>query len=52
MNSRAALFAQAVRGPILMITVGILFAVHQAGLLPVLALLAIDFDCCGHYETG
>jgi hypothetical protein len=33
MNARAALFAQAVRGPILLITVGILFALHQAGVL-------------------
>ena len=34
MNNRVALFAQAVRGPILLITVGILFAIHQAGILP------------------
>jgi hypothetical protein len=34
MNSRAALVAQAVRGPILLITLGILFAIHQAGVLP------------------
>ena len=34
MNSRMALFAQAIRGPILLITVGILFAIHQAGILP------------------
>ena len=33
MNNRAALFAQAIRGPILLITVGILFALHQAGIL-------------------
>jgi hypothetical protein len=33
MNGRAALFAQAIRGPILLITVGILFAMHQAGVL-------------------
>jgi hypothetical protein len=33
MNSRAALFAQAIRGPVLLITVGILFAMHQAGVL-------------------
>jgi hypothetical protein len=32
-NSRAALFAQAIRGPILLITVGVLFAMHQAGAL-------------------
>jgi cell wall-active antibiotic response 4TMS protein YvqF len=32
-NSRASLFAQAIRGPILLITVGILFALHQSGVL-------------------
>jgi len=32
-NTRAALFAQAVRGPIMLITVGVLFAIHQAGVL-------------------
>ena len=32
-NSRAALFAQAIRGPVLLITVGVLFAMHQAGML-------------------
>lgn len=30
-NVRAHLLAQAVRGPVLLITVGILFAMHQAG---------------------
>jgi hypothetical protein len=34
MNNRAALFAQAVRGPIVLIVIGVLFAVHQAGVLP------------------
>jgi hypothetical protein len=34
MNNRNALFAQAVRGPILLITVGVLFAIQQAGILP------------------
>jgi hypothetical protein len=34
MNNRVALFAQAIRGPILLITVGVLFAIQQAGLLP------------------
>jgi len=34
MNNRAALYAQAVRGPIVLITVGVLCAVHQAGILP------------------
>lgn len=33
MNSRGALFAQAIRGPILLITIGVLFAMHQAGVL-------------------
>ena len=33
MNNRAALFAQAIRGPVLLITVGILFAIHQAGII-------------------
>jgi hypothetical protein len=32
-NSRLALFLQAIRGPILLITLGALFAVHQAGIL-------------------
>ncbi len=34
MNSRGVLYAQATRGPILLITIGILFAVQQAGMLP------------------
>jgi hypothetical protein len=34
MNNKAALFAQAIRGPILLITVGVLFAIQQAGILP------------------
>jgi hypothetical protein len=33
MNNKAALFAQAIRGPILLITLGVLFAVHQAGII-------------------
>lgn len=33
MNNRAALFVQAIRGPILLITVGLLFAAHQAGVI-------------------
>jgi hypothetical protein len=33
MTSRAALFLQAVRGPILLITLGLLFAAHQAGII-------------------
>ncbi|MFL6448736.1 MAG: hypothetical protein ACJ746_13760 [Bryobacteraceae bacterium] len=35
MNNRRALFAQAIRGPILLMTIGILFAIHQAGGLPI-----------------
>jgi len=33
MNNRGALFAQAIRGPIMLITLGVLFAIHQAGIL-------------------
>jgi hypothetical protein len=33
MNTRAALFLQAIRGPILLITLGLLFAAHQAGII-------------------
>jgi hypothetical protein len=33
MNGRAALFLQAIRGPVLLITLGILFAIHEAGIL-------------------
>jgi len=33
MNPRPALFVQAIRGPILLITIGVLFAMHQAGTL-------------------
>ncbi len=35
MNNRGAMFAQAARGPVLLIIVGILFALQQAGILPV-----------------
>lgn len=34
MTSRGALFAQAIRGPILLITVGVLFAMQQSNVLP------------------
>ena len=34
MNNRGVLYAQAIRGPILLITVGILFAVQQTNMLP------------------
>ena len=33
MTNRAALFLQAIRGPILLITLGLLFAAHQAGII-------------------
>jgi hypothetical protein len=32
-NVRLALFVQAIRGPVVLITLGILFAIHQAGIL-------------------
>lgn len=34
MSNRAPLFVQAIRGPIVLITIGILFAIHQAGRIP------------------
>lgn len=34
MSNRAPLFVQAIRGPIVLITIGILFALHQAGGIP------------------
>ncbi len=34
MNSRGAMFAQAIRGPILLIAIGVLFAMQQAEVLP------------------
>jgi hypothetical protein len=33
MNNRAALFVQAIRGPILLIALGLLFAAHQAEII-------------------
>lgn len=33
-TSRGVLFLQAIRGPILLITIGVLFAVHQTGIVP------------------
>lgn len=33
MNMRRALYMQSIRGPVLLITVGVLFAIHQAGVL-------------------
>jgi len=34
-NNRKALFIQSIRGPILLITIGILFALHQDAGLPI-----------------
>jgi len=34
MNNRRALLAQAARGPVLLITIGILFVIHQNGVIP------------------
>lgn len=31
MNTRTAFYIQAIRGPVLLVTVGVLFAIHQAG---------------------
>ena len=33
MNNRGAMFAQAARGPVLLITIGVLFALEQSGTL-------------------
>lgn len=33
MNARRALYMQSIRGPVVLITVGVLFAIHQAGIL-------------------
>lgn len=33
MTNRFALFLQAIRGPVLLVTVGVLFAIQQAGIL-------------------
>lgn len=33
MNTRTALYVQAIRGPVLLVTAGVLFAIHQAGVL-------------------
>lgn len=33
MNVKTALYVQAIRGPVLLVTVGVLFAIHQAGIL-------------------
>lgn len=31
MNNRFALYLRSIRGPILLITIGVLFAIHEAG---------------------
>jgi hypothetical protein len=33
MNGRNALYIQAIRGPVLLVSIGVLFAIHQAGVL-------------------
>ncbi len=33
MNNRTTAYVQAVRGPVLLVTIGVLFAIHQAGVL-------------------
>jgi hypothetical protein len=33
MNARSALYVQAIRGPVLLVSLGVLFAMHQAGVL-------------------
>jgi hypothetical protein len=33
MNTRRAFYMQAIRGPVLLVTIGVLFAIHQAGVL-------------------
>lgn len=35
MNDRRALILRAVRGPVLLITIGVLFALHQATIAPI-----------------
>jgi hypothetical protein len=33
MNTRASAYIQAIRGPVVPVTIGVLFAIHQAGVL-------------------
>lgn len=33
MNTRASAYVQAIRGPVVLVTIGVLFAIHQAGIL-------------------
>lgn len=33
MNTRTGAYIQAIRGPVLLVTIGVLFAVHQAGII-------------------
>jgi hypothetical protein len=35
MNNRRALILRAIRGPVLLITIGVLFALHQASVIPI-----------------
>ena len=50
--SRTALFMQAIRGPLILITLGVLFAMHQAGVINFFADLATDHHRGGPSETG
>lgn len=33
MNTRTGAYIQAIRGPIMVVTIGVLFAIHQAGII-------------------
>jgi hypothetical protein len=33
MNTRTGAYIQAIRGPVLLVTIGVLFAIHQAGVI-------------------
>ncbi|HEX6545548.1 MAG TPA: DUF5668 domain-containing protein [Bryobacteraceae bacterium] len=33
MNTRTGAYIQAIRGPVLLVTIGVLFAIHQAGII-------------------
>lgn len=35
MNNKTALILRAIRGPVLLITIGVLFALHQGGVVPI-----------------
>ena len=33
MNTKAGAYIQAIRGPVMLVTIGVLFAIHQAGII-------------------